>query len=145
VRQWLAEDSLDGEQLDLFSYGDVLRVNTSVQNAEHLFGTHIAEFNHASRGHRVLLSTQSISVPAHVAQYVRDLVGLSDAAFPQRVTSYKLKPNVDLEGVLQRRQTSGVTPAALRTHYNAPNTNASSSVSHVRANRTIFVCQMGAF
>jgi hypothetical protein len=140
VRQWLEEDSLDGEQVHVHSYGDVLRVNTTVQNAEHLFNTQIAEFGHASKGHKVLLITRSASVPGHVGQHVRDLVGLSDAAFPHRVTSYRLKPNVDLESVMQRRQTSGVSPPILRAHYNAPNTNASSAISHVRrsAKRTIF-------
>lgn len=133
VLQWLDDESAaNGHQpISSKSYGDLIMVSTTVQNAELLFDTHIAEFTHGVSGRSVQLIVQPATVSLEISHNVRALVGLSDVSVPRHFASYHLTEDGQVESrTLDRRQTSTIGPSNLRTRYNiSSSVFASSSVS----------------
>ncbi|ELR13130.1 Prokumamolisin, activation domain containing protein [Acanthamoeba castellanii str. Neff] len=92
VTQWLhATRIAHDEPLEVESYGDVLRVSTTVQNTEQLFDTQLAHFTHSESQRSAVLITSSATLPVDISQYVRGVVGLAEVMTSHHVTRWANK------------------------------------------------------
>lgn len=116
VTQWLhATRIAHDEPLEVESYGDVLRVSTTVQNTEQLFDTQLAHFTHSESQRSAVLITSSATLPVDISQYVRGVVGLAEVMTSHHVTRWA---NKNQKNDHRQSEVPVLGPQVLRAYYN---------------------------
>jgi len=120
VVKWLLDNGVQPSQIH--SYGDALKVVTSVEHAERLLDTTFSLYQHLDEKKPIIRSTSGARIPSDVAEHVSYILGVSEFTLPISYGRHGVKRNV-----APRANEPQITPAVLTSSYGIPSVVASQS------------------